>query len=806
MKTKLLFAIAFLITLQVFAQTNGWYLYTKASTIYKIVPDDANANELHLATDIGYIKYNTSTNMVTDFLNLTTQNPAIGHVNGLALNPINNNIALALDNGFAIYDGTTVTMYSYTNSGLTVGSVGGSQFTKLEVRYGRQGELYIFKPDVTGYQVFNAGVFDVEVATTIRPQDIIENQAGTKVFFAGSNNGLHELVKATNTWTNYTTSNSDLIYNPIETLYVDADDLLYIGSFQGLNTMDSSGVWNTYQQLVPPNNVWFYPVYEISKNETTGGLLIRSSTPNSASNFGLTLLDLTTNTWTNYTDNNTNCLNSNSFSTTTLGGDGAIYAIKTFTGEVFRFNNSTNNCTQLDINYLNSPIAANSSQISDLTTRTRPSGVIDIGFTQFENLHIIEAEAADTLGINPAAMTTTTIVPSPGQSAFSVIGDNDYFIVENNTGWAFVDGNNNITSFNHNLPDYLAITTKKAAAFDSNNGIINLVHKGFDASWNYRVYKTQCDTATASCSTSEEFFTADRDLSQNIVFGCSQDPDTNQVNVACVKTNTSGETSSSCEFWDNNSSPSIKWNETHPEYPFFDPILYMLNTIIMITFPDFFTIQTRDGNGVLASSPVDSDNDGNPEEVKSVNSTTITKNESKEIIAALIQFVEGGIRGTFAQWRLQTNGDLAAKSNQNSIDTKLTIIPDIKLDNGLPEDLFIKKFEIKQYNSTDVFMVILTNYGLLMKTGIDVSNLTLSTDDASLKDTNLFLYPNPAKDRVSFSDNSIKNITVYDINGRKVLSTTNSNSFSVKTLAQGVYIVKGTNDNNVVVTKKLVVE
>jgi hypothetical protein len=102
--------------------------------------------------------------------------------------------------------------------------------------------------------------------------------------------------------------------------------------------------------------------------------------------------------------------------------------------------------------------------------------------------------------------------------------------------------------------------------------------------------------------------------------------------------------------------------------------------------------------------------------------------------------------------------------------------------------------------------MFLTNYGLLIKTAIDVSNLLLDTNDVFIKDSTLLLYPNPANDIVSFSDNSIKNIAVYDINGHKILSTTNSNSFSVKTLAQGIYIVKGTSDNNVVVTKKLIVE
>jgi hypothetical protein len=83
----------------------------------------------------------------------------------------------------------------------------------------------------------------------------------------------------------------------------------------------------------------------------------------------------------------------------------------------------------------------------------------------------------------------------------------------------------------------------------------------------------------------------------------------------------------------------------------------------------------------------------------------------------------------------------------------------------------------------------------------DLSAL-LSSNSFVLSQFNIF--PNPTNDIVSFSDNSIKTVTVYDINGRKVLSTTNSNSFSVKTLAKGIYIVKAIGENNAIATKKLI--
>jgi hypothetical protein len=663
------------------------------------------------------------------------------------------------------------------------------------------------------------------VVTAIRPQDIIENQEGTKVFFAGWGDGLHELVKATNTWTNYTTSNSDLIANNgLNTLQVDANDLLYIGNFQGLNTITPAGVWNTYQQLVPPNNVWFYPVYEISKNETTGDLLIRSSTPNSASNFGLTLLDLTTNTWTNYTDDNTNCLNSNSFSTTTLGGDGAIYAIKTFTGEVFKFNNSTNNCTQLDINYLNSSIAANSSQISGITTRTRSSGVIDIGFTQGGSLHILEIDPDTYNGMFP---TTTTIVPSPGQSAFSVLSDNDYFIIENDTGWTFVDGNNNITSFNHNLSNYLAIDTQKAAAFSSDAGIITLIHKGFDASWNYRVYKTQCNTVTATCSAPEEIFNTNRDLTQNIFYRCR----TNNGVVTCFGVKTLPPPGGNAtRVGVNMGVESISWDDltNNPASPFFDesisfvpdnkkPMVFIDENgdpVLGVLQNSALNIRDVDakGNPFFTPSPIDIDSDGQEDKILNSSPQEVISGQVNEIsligLGPLTFFFKTG----YISLHTEIGIDVSILNEDNSsfneggvnldFDTR-----DILMAAAESGNFFYFKTKNKKTTATnEALLVLLTNYGILIKAGIDVSNLTLSTDNVSLNDTKVLLYPNPANDIVSFSNNSIKNITVYDINGRNVLNTTNSNSFSVKTLAQGVYIVKGTSDTNVVVTKKLVVE
>jgi len=786
--------------------------------------------------------------MVTDFLNLTSQNPAIAKVKDIAVNPTNNTIAFTMPGAVVIYDGAIVTKYTYQNSSLTLGSTT-STFTFLQVEYGINGELYIFKEDVFGYQIFNNGVFETEVVTPFRPQDIVENNAGTKVYFAGWNNGLWELVKSTSTLTNFTSSNSPLIINTLHSLHVDTNDLLYIGSFQGLNTMTPAGTWNTYQQMVPPANIFFYPVYDISVN-STGSVLINTSRPSSQDGKGICIVDLTTNTWTSFTNDATNCLNENYFDDAMYDANDNVYVshvldvASTNTGELVLFNPTTDVCTPKDINYLNAMVTSTFNTF-DVNMRKKLDGTYDIGFTKFNDLYQFNINPTTFSGTFP---NVTTLTPAIGQFTLSLLSDNEFFIVENNAGWVFIDDVNNATQFNHNLPSYLAIVTKKAAAYDSSNGIINLIFKGFDAAFNYRVYKTQCNTSTATCSAPEEIFTTNRDLTQNIFFGTHQDPTTNTVKVVALKTGSvaGGKITS-------NRTNKVFGGNTFIEVfdiPFFGPPETIFDNLITTTgsfFPSdpgfirvpgdpffsesqfffsdasrvVFTVRTVDTslNPVFTDSTLDVNNDGDDD--NRVGECPVDNNRIQFIFFE-DDFDSGPgpkINSASFQDSYKTNnvsalsnGLFASALEITAIDAtgvptfKTTNVAGATIDNDLPDDLFVVSVKCVQYSPTEMLLMFLTNYGILIKTAIDISNLLLSADDVSLKDTNLLLYPNPANDLVSFSDNSIKNIEVYDINGRRVLNTTNTSSFSVKTLAQGIYIVKGTNDNNVIVTKKLIVK
>lgn len=86
---------------------------------------------------------------------------------------------------------------------------------------------------------------------------------------------------------------------------------------------------------------------------------------------------------------------------------------------------------------------------------------------------------------------------------------------------------------------------------------------------------------------------------------------------------------------------------------------------------------------------------------------------------------------------------------------------------------------------------------------LTVTNKVLGLADLEKELSSVKLYPNPTNDITSFSEILIIKTEVFNINGRKVLSS-EANSISTKTLSKGIYIIKGTTSENISITKKLV--
>ena len=88
---------------------------------------------------------------------------------------------------------------------------------------------------------------------------------------------------------------------------------------------------------------------------------------------------------------------------------------------------------------------------------------------------------------------------------------------------------------------------------------------------------------------------------------------------------------------------------------------------------------------------------------------------------------------------------------------------------------------------------------------IILENLFLSVDDLTINEVSI--YPNPAKDIVSIKGvtTKINSVEVFNLNGKLVLETLNSNSFDVSDLNKGLYLVVVKNNRGKVV-KKLIKE
>lgn len=73
---------------------------------------------------------------------------------------------------------------------------------------------------------------------------------------------------------------------------------------------------------------------------------------------------------------------------------------------------------------------------------------------------------------------------------------------------------------------------------------------------------------------------------------------------------------------------------------------------------------------------------------------------------------------------------------------------------------------------------------------------TVSTNDINIHDSKLKVYPNPVKDILKVSGESkVKSITVYDLSGRKVIESNNTEFISFARLPKGLYLVNVKTEN-----------
>ena len=89
----------------------------------------------------------------------------------------------------------------------------------------------------------------------------------------------------------------------------------------------------------------------------------------------------------------------------------------------------------------------------------------------------------------------------------------------------------------------------------------------------------------------------------------------------------------------------------------------------------------------------------------------------------------------------------------------------------------------------------------------DTTAPVLGTNDFKQGSNTISLYPNPAQEVLNISSsNSITNIEVYDLLGKKVATNNNTKNVNVAALGKGFYIVKVVHENGSVVAKQFIKE
>jgi hypothetical protein len=94
----------------------------------------------------------------------------------------------------------------------------------------------------------------------------------------------------------------------------------------------------------------------------------------------------------------------------------------------------------------------------------------------------------------------------------------------------------------------------------------------------------------------------------------------------------------------------------------------------------------------------------------------------------------------------------------------------------------------------DTTMSIMSNFLThhICSIPLDCSYRTISvgTEELSIEEANLMVYPNPANSSVFIGSTEVKRIEIYNITGELVASEFNSNRIDVSNLPNGLYVFR----------------
>jgi len=159
--------------------------------------------------------------------------------------------------------------------------------------------------------------------------------------------------------------------------------------------------------------------------------------------------------------------------------------------------------------------------------------------------------------------------------------------------------------------------------------------------------------------------------------------------------------------------------------------------------------------------------------------------------------------------------DVSQNSNLDRVFCQNNQLTTLNMQNGNNTNIYL--FDATNNPNLTCILVDDASYSTTNWTNIDATSTFVNNQAAcdalsvaeNSFETQINLYPNPAKNSFTIQNNSnytIENLSIYDMLGKLVLQTNNTNNtIDVSTLKNGIYLVKITSDGNKTAIQKIVI-
>ena len=806
---KLYLVLVFcLFSLQTNAQVDGVYQFVENRPIHTLI-DAVNENILHIGTTAGYLSYNLTTGQIERRLNATSQNPGLSRVISISQNPTNTDeLAFMISDGFGIFENNILEVFYHDNSNFSLAEGFGDRF---DLNHGNSGKLFITSPLVQAYQIYENGVISNEIETGFFLREIVDNSTGTKRYFSTFQEGIYVYDVINDTFAQFTEANSNLVSDIITDILIDANDLVHISTTSGISTIDDSEMIESYQSVDPSTGSNF-SIQSISINDN--GLIAGSL---GATSFNLQdnffTLNITDTTWSVYTPNDNGCA-VEEVANVDISNDGIAYTTQneftsaTGTNALSELNTVVDACTIVNPDVDNRFFVS----IAPKQIQARDDGNVAV----FEFTKVGDNRIA-SLNIDPDNFDGTfnafqEFDMNDDDAGFTddFDGIQDFVVVLRENGYEIIDSgfDTSLQFTPHGISDFNAdaFVTAQNANPDDDNKAFFVIRGQNQVTSEFLVYKQECDFTTGICSEAEELFDENRDKTNSCTFGANYHPDTDELLCSSAKFTDTG-FGVTQEAWDGstNGAPVTNYDGSFSQFPFGirDPVIIQgITAFLFINQVNAIFVDALTGNVEEAPQSLDIDGNGTVDDIVDVRSERFTNSSGLLIPIGTATTID----------RTNPSNTLQMATIRNTANTgetpnfEATPIADAFI-NNLPRDVVVASSRLVQYNATTAIMIVETfSNGLLIKTNISINDEVLGLDESLSTSDDVSIFPNPASNVIQVIGEDIEQLTLYNLNGRKMISETSKRQLDLSAIASGIYLLELKSSDGRIRTKKIVRE